>query len=61
MLTWNYIKYVGSKVYKEGSCLSSDTKPTNDNTLLNGSKLIEMNTSTMYLFDEANKTWRAYE
>lgn len=43
--------------YIEGSCLSTDTKPTN---VANGSKLIEMNTSKLYIFDEANKTWREW-
>lgn len=61
MLTWNYIKYVGAKVYKEGTCLAADQKPTNDQHLLNGSKLTEMDTSTLYTYDEQNKTWRAFE
>ena len=61
MLTWNYIKYVGAKVYKEGACLAADTKPTTDPHLLNGSKLLEMDSSTLYTYDEKNKTWRAFE
>lgn len=41
----------------EGTCLSSDTKPT---TYVNGSILLEMDTSTLYFYDEANSTWRAW-
>ena len=36
-------------------CLSTDTKPTTG--VENGDKLIEMDTGTLYLYDEANKTW----
>lgn len=43
--------------YVEGSCLSSDAKPTN---VANGSKLLEMDTSTLYIFDDTNSTWRAW-
>ena len=46
------------KTYIEGACLSTDTKPLD---VANGSKLMEMDTATMYLFDEAAKTWRAWE
>lgn len=42
---------------KQGSCLSSDSKPTD---VANGSILIEMDTGTVYTFDEANSTWRAF-
>lgn len=45
------------KPYVEGSCLSTDTKPT---YVSNGSKLMEMDTSKLYIFDEANKTWREW-
>lgn len=41
----------------EGTCLSSDTKPTGYG---NGSVLMEMDTSTLYMYDEANQTWRAW-
>ena len=41
----------------EGTCLSTDTKPT---TYGNGSILMEMDTSTIYFFDEKNNTWRAW-
>lgn len=43
--------------YKEGVCLSTDTKPVN---VANGSKLMEMDTSTLYVFDKANNEWRAW-
>lgn len=41
----------------EGECLSTDTKPTD---VANGSTLIEMDTSTMYFFDENARVWRAW-
>ena len=43
--------------YVEGSCISTDTKPDN---VANGSILMEMDTSTMYMFDENAGTWRAW-
>lgn len=36
--------------------LSSDTKPTAN--VPNGSTFLEMNTGSVYIFDEENKTWR---
>lgn len=42
------------KFYIEGSCLSTDEKPTN---VKNGSRLLVMDTSAIYVFDEANLTW----
>ena len=44
------------KYFGHGSCLSTDSKPTAD--IANGSTLLEMNTSNVYTFDEANTTWR---
>lgn len=41
----------------EGACLSSDTKPL---TFGNGSILMEMNTSKLFMFDEANNQWREW-
>ena len=62
MLTVNYISYPASgQRYIEGVCLSSDTKPTTDNSIYNGSKLLEMDTATLYIYDAKNKTWRAWE
>ena len=43
--------------YAEGTCLSSDQKPEG---LANGSKLLEMDTGTLYMYDSENKTWRAW-
>lgn len=58
MVTWNVTLISGtSKDYCEGSCLSTDSKPTN---VANGSILMEMDTATLYKFDEENNTWRAW-
>lgn len=46
------------KFYGEGSCLSSDSKPTEN--LINGSTLLEMDTGKVYMFDEANEQWREW-
>ncbi len=51
-------KYPNRDKYIEGACLSSDTKPTQG--IENGSCLIEMDTSTVFFFDEQNHTWRAW-
>lgn len=62
MITFHVSQPVnGTEKYREGSCLSSDTKPVNDASMANGSKLMEMDTSTLYLYDKKNKTWRAWE
>jgi len=61
MITWNVCREMYTKVYREGTCLSSDTKPTTDPSMLNGSILIELDTSTIYFYDEENSTWRAWE
>ena len=45
--------------YIEGACLSTDAKPTEG--IANGSKLMEMDTATMYMFDLISKTWIAWE
>lgn len=59
MVTTNVEKmYDYNSTYIEGSCLSADTKPTTG--IANGSILMEMDTSTLYMFDEANSTWRAW-
>lgn len=49
--------YSPGKVLLDSACLSSDTKPTTG--VANGSKLLEMDTSTVYAFDEANGEWLA--
>lgn len=38
-----------------GSCLSSDTKPTDVD---NGSTLLEMDTGKVYAYDAENEIWR---
>ena len=61
MLTWNERRFVGREAgtYRyEGSCLSTDTKPTSG--VANGSVLIEMDTGKVYLFDEAGTQWREF-
>lgn len=59
MLTWNvYDNGDPKEPYAEGVCLSSDAKPTAG--IVNGSKLIEMDTSKIYIFDEVNATWREF-
>lgn len=50
--------YDGNKTYVEGACLSTDTKPTD---VSNGSMMLEMDTATLYTYDEANEVWRAWE
>lgn len=43
------------KAYKEGFCLSTDTKPTED--LVNGSILVEIDTGKVFFFNEAGAVW----
>lgn len=60
MLTWNKHTLVAlDKAYYEGECLSTDTKPNGDH-IFNGSKLIEMDTGKVYIYDAANKIWREF-
>lgn len=47
------------KYYGVGVCLAKDTKPTED--MINGSQLLEMDTSTAYFFDEENGVWNAWK
>lgn len=58
MITMNISSMVprdnGHKYRVEGSCLSSDIKPTD---VANGSTLIEMDTGDVYQFDEENSSW----
>lgn len=58
MLSFHEIKYTGAGKYVEGACLSTDVKPTTG--ILNGSVLIEMDTSKVYFYDEANSQWREW-
>ena len=48
------------KEYIEGECLSTDTKPTDD-TIYNGSRIIEMDSATIYHWDDENKKWESFE
>ena len=59
MLTTQIETLVKSGIkYFEGSCLSTDEKPTEG--VANGSKLLELDTSTLYVYDEENETWRPW-
>lgn len=59
MITYTIQKaYNADKQYVEGKCLSSDAKPTEN--IANGSLMMEMDTSTLYFFDEVNSIWRAW-
>ena len=40
---------------REGVCLSTDPKPTDWE---NGSTLLEMDTSKVFVYDATNSTWR---
>lgn len=46
------------KCYATGSCLSTDTKPTEN--LINGSILMEMDTGKVYMLDEPAGEWREF-
>lgn len=64
MVTYNVKqdRIFAGKSYVEGACLSTDTKPVAPAVKLeNGSKLMEMDTATMYLYDEENNEWRPWE
>lgn len=51
-----YVEDDGSiKYYCEGVCKQADTKPTEG--IVNGSLLLELDTSTPYFFDEESGTW----
>ena len=55
-----YVQNDGSiKYYWEGVCKQADTKPTEG--IVNGSLLLELDTSTAYFFDEENGEWKAWE
>lgn len=60
MVTWAEARgNFGKATYYEGVCLSTDKKPTEG--VLNGSKLMEMDTATLYLYDAENQMWRAWK
>lgn len=60
MVSYNtyYRPIYGGKLYFEGECLSTDTKPTDG--IMNGSKLLEIDTSTLYIYDQENGEWRVF-
>lgn len=59
MITYNYEDYIADGItYREGSCLSTDTKPVEG--VENGSKLLEMDTGKLYMFDKANEEWKVW-
>lgn len=59
MITFNKASSRGMfKRYVEGSCLSTDEKPTEN--IANGSILAEMDTSKIYMFDEENHVWKEW-
>ena len=59
MISVNKEDWVASNYpYREGVCLSTDTKPTDG--WANGSKLIEMDTGKVFMYDEANGQWREF-
>lgn len=68
MITYNFEKvrkrtidsdcHEEDEKYVEGTCLSTDTKPTAG--IVNGSKLMEIDTSKLYCFDEENTEWREW-
>ena len=61
MLTWNMQNNLpcgAGRMYKEGACLSTDDKPVD---VANGSKLFEMDTAKLYLFDQAGEMWREWK
>lgn len=57
MLTLDVEVKVGNKRKIEGKCKSTDAKPTD---IINGSLLIEIDTSKLYFFDEASNVWREW-
>lgn len=44
-----------TSVYREGTCLSTDTKPTDWD---GGSALLESDTGKVFVYDEENGIWR---
>ena len=51
--------YSEGKVYVEISGLSTDTKPDaiNGNGIVTGSLFLEVDTMTLFAYDEVNQTW----
>lgn len=60
MLTRNRVYANGSKYEgqpHEYFCLSTDTKPGQDDEIINGSTLYVMDTKEVYMWDEENSIW----
>lgn len=64
MVYWHHAVQVGFsngefKYYREGTCASGDTKPTNANgaQLAEGSVLVESDTGDVYFFKETADAW----
>ena len=57
MISINVEKWMGkpNSYYREGVCLSTDTKPTDGWD--NGSALLEMDTGKVYMYDAENAEW----
>ena len=61
MLIWRMRQIMTSETtYYEGECKSTDTKPTGAH-IANGSKLLEMDTSILYIYDAESREWRAWK
>lgn len=59
MISYSKAQNIDStKRYVEGTCLSTDEKPVDN--IGNGSVLLEMDTSKVYLFDEENSIWKEF-
>ena len=54
----DYTSYANGKAMCTVCGLSTDSKPTTG--IANGSMYLEMDTKKVYLFDEANATWRQF-
>lgn len=50
-----HLSEYGTKHYVEAAGLSTDTKPTTN--LVTGSLFLEVDTGTVYAFDETTNTW----
>ena len=58
MITFNVEKFLPhTSMYREGVCLSTDTKLTTDN-MANASNLMEMDTSKSYIYNKSSVTWK---
>ena len=49
----------GGQTWCEGVCLSTDTKPTGEG-IANGSRLMEMDTAKLYMYDAENAEWKEW-